>query len=879
MVKKMKIIKLTDYRPPAYQISKTELEFEIFDTSVRVSATLQIEASAGTLPSVPLVLNGERMKLLSLSIDDKPLPDDSYTITDDTLTIINVPEKFVLRTAVEIDPYHNTWLEGLYLSGNILCTQNEPEGFRKITYFLDRSDVMSVFSVSITADAKKFPYLLSNGNRIKQEKLSDGRHRVEWHDPFPKPSYLFALVAGDFAVTEDSFTTVSGRTVALQVYVDHGNEDKVSHTIESLKRSMKWDEDTFGLEYDLDLFMIVAVDAFNMGAMENKGLNIFNSACALANPDTATDYDYLNVESIVAHEYFHNWTGDRITLRDWFQLTLKEGLTVYRDGEYTADTYSRSIKRIESASILRSLQFAEDAGPNAHPIKPESYQEINNFYTATVYNKGAEVIRMLETLLGKDGFRRGMDRYVELFDGQAVTTEDFLYAMESANDVEFKQFRRWYNQAGTPVCTIKGDYDAEASTFTLNVKQSCAPTADESPKEPFYIPMIMGLLDQDGNDVPLCLGDEDSSVADTSRMLIVDSPEQKFVFTEVDNKPVPSLFRNFSAPVKVEYDYTHEELIFLLRNDSDSFNRYDASQKLALSCLLDMTTALQSSETPAVADEVLYAYGSLIGDESQDLAFCAHALILPSIEVINQELSEFDFKNTFLAREAFKTALAKRHTSVFKKCYEQYAATGYQIDSDSVARRRFRNLCLDYLSYLDDGAKEIAAKQFHVSDNMTDRMDSLRILCISNSVERNSALESFMERYKDDFNVLNKWFGVQASAIRNPNLHENVCALAKHPLFDKKNPNRFRSIYGAFAGSLPAFHDVSGHGYRLIADVAIEIDPDNSMISAGLGKAFKHYANMPSGNKEHMRIALERMAATPDISTGLQEVVSKTLTG
>ena len=872
-----KTIKLADYRPPAYQIPKTELDFEIFDTSVRVSATLQIEASAGTLANTPLVLNGERMKLLSLSVDDKPLPDDSYTVTDDTLTITNVPDKFVLRTEVEIDPYHNTWLEGLYLSGNILCTQNEPEGFRKITYFLDRSDVMSVFSVSITADAKKFPYLLSNGNRMKQEELSDGRHRVEWHDPFPKPSYLFALVAGDFAVTEDSFTTASGRTVALQVYVDHGNEDKVSHTIDSLKRSMLWDEKTFGLEYDLDLFMIVAVDAFNMGAMENKGLNIFNSACALANPDTATDYDYLNVESIVAHEYFHNWTGDRITLRDWFQLTLKEGLTVYRDGEYTADTYSRSIKRIESASGLRSSQFAEDAGPNAHPIKPESYQEINNFYTATVYNKGAEVIRMLETLLGKDGFRRGMDRYVELFDGQAVTTEDFLYAMESANNVEFKQFRRWYNQAGTPVCAIKGDYDAEADTFTLNVKQSCDPTADGSPKEPFYIPMMMGLLDQDGNDIPLCLVGEDSSVAERSRMLIIDKLEQKFVFTGVANKPVPSLFRNFSAPVKVEYDYTHKELMFLLRNDSDSFNRYDASQKLALSCLLEMTTALQSGEAPVVADEVLDAYGSLIGDNSQDLAFCAHALILPSIEVINQELSEFDFKNTFLAREAFKTALTKRHTVAFKTCYDQYAAESYQLDSDSVARRRFRNLCLDYLSYLDDGAKEIAAKHFHTSDNMTDRMDSLRVLCISDSAERDSALEVFMERYKDDFNVLNKWFGVQASAIRNPNLYENVCALAGHPLFDKKNPNRFRSIYGAFAGSLPAFHDASGRGYRLITDVAIEIDPDNSMISAGLGKAFKHYANMPSGNKEHMRIALERMATTSDISTGLQEVVSKTL--
>lgn len=877
MTKENKTIKLADYRPPSYKIPNTKLEFEIFESSVRVSSTLKVEAVADTLPGTPLVLNGERMKLISLSIDDNPLPKDSYTVTDDTLTITNVPEKFVLTTEVEIDPYHNTWLEGLYVSGNILCTQNEPEGFRKITYYLDRSDVMSIFSVSITADTKKFPYLLSNGNKIKQINLDNGRQLVEWHDPFPKPCYLFALVAGDFAVIEDLFTTASGRDVVLQIFVDHGNEDKVSHTMDSLKRAMKWDEETFGFEYDLDLFMIVAVDAFNMGAMENKGLNIFNSSCALVNPDVATDNDYLSVESIVAHEYFHNWTGNRITLRDWFQLTLKEGLTVYRDGEYIADTYSRSIKRIESASGLRSRQFTEDAGPNAHPIKPESYQEINNFYTATVYNKGAEVIRMLETMLGKDGFRRGMDRYVKLFDGQAVTTEDFLYAMESANDVEFKQFRRWYNQAGTPVCKVTGVYDAAASTFTLNIKQSCAPTADGSPKESFYFPMIIGLLDQNGNDIPLQLEGETASVAETSRMFIIDKPEEEFTFKNIFAAPVPSLFRNFSAPVKVEYDYTGDEIMFLLRHDSDTFNRYDASQKLALRCLVDMTAALHSGNTPVVADDILDAFGSLIGDDTLDIAFCAHALILPSVEVINQELSEFDFKNTFLAREAFKTALAHRHAFAFKTCYDQYVAESYKLDSDSVAKRRFRNLCLDYLSYLADGAIELADNQFYNSDNMTDRMDALRVLCVANTPERDNALESFLERYKDDFNVINKWFAVQSSAVRNPDLYENVCALAKHPLFDIKNPNRFRSIYGAFAASLPAFHDASGQGYLLIADIIIEIDPKNSMMATELAKAFKHYANMPSVNKEHMRTALEKISITPNISTGLLEIVTNTL--
>ncbi len=878
MNKKIKTIHIEDYSSPAYTISKTKLEFDIFDTYVRVHTILNIEATAASSDGKLLILNGERMKLLNVAIDDNPLPDDLYVVTDKTLIIQNVPEKFILKTEVEIDPYNNTWLDGIYKSGSILCSQNEPEGFRKITYYIDRPDVMSVFSVIIKADKKKFPFLLSNGNKIKEENIDNNRHLVEWHDPFPKPSYLFAFVAGDFSVTKDSFTTMSGRKVDIRIYVDHGNENKVSHTIDSLKRSMKWDEKTFGLEYDLDLFMIVAVDAFNMGAMENKGLNIFNSACALTNPDTATDYDYLTVESIVAHEYFHNWTGDRITLRDWFQLTLKEGLTVYRDGEYTADTYSRPIKRIESASGLRSIQFVEDAGPNAHPIQPHSYQEINNFYTATVYNKGAEVIRMIETLLGKGGFRRGMDLYVKLYDGKAITTEDFIKAMEDANDVDLSQFRRWYNQAGTPICTVKGIYDGQNKTFTLNVKQSCLPTADGSPKEPFYLPMAVGLLDANGKDIPLHIEDDYANNNGTlSKILIVKAPEQDFIFTGIDAEPIPSLFRNFSAPVKVEYNYTQNNLIFLLQHDSDSFNRYDAGQKLALGCLLDMTTALQSGNAPVIADEILDAFGSLIGGDVSELMFLAHALVLPSIEVINQELSVYDFKNSFAAREAFKQALALRHQDTFRKCYNKYAATSYQIDSDSVAKRRFRNLCLDYLSYLDDGATLLAAEHFNNSDNMTDRMDALRILCIANTSERDNALASFMERYKNDFNVTNKWFTVQASAVRNPDMYENICKLIKHPLFGKENPNRFRSIYGAFASSLPAFHDVSGRGYTMIGDITIEIDKSNSQVAAALGTAFKHYAKMPAENKEQMRQALEKIASSPDISTGLREIVTKTL--
>jgi aminopeptidase N len=484
---------------------------------------------------------------------------------------------------------------------------------------------------------------------------------------------------------------------------------------------------------------------------------------------------------------------------------------------------------------------------------------------------------MLEVLLGREGFRRGMDRYVELFDGRAITTEDFLYAMESANNVEFEQFRRWYNQAGTPVCTVSGDYDADAHTFTLNVRQSCAPTADGSPKEPFYFPMITGLLNQDGNDMPLTLTSDESDSAESSRILIVDQPQQEFIFRNISEKPVPSLFRNFSAPVKVEYEYTREELMFLLHHDSDAFNRYDAGQRLALSCLLEMTASLRSGDKPVVADDVLDAFGSLIGDDSQDLAFCAHALVLPSVSVINQELEEFDFENTAKARETFKSAMAHRHAVIIKDCYNRYAAESYSLDSASVAKRRFRNLCLDYLSYPDDSAVAIASEQFHSCDNMTDRMEALRVLCIADTPERECALASFLERYRNDFNVTNKWFGVQASAVRNPNHFDNVLALTKHDLFDSSNPNRLRSVYGAFAGCLSAFHDVSGRGYRLIADVAIETDPVNCQISAGFGKAFKHYAHLPDVNREKMKTELERIAALPEISTGLQEVVTKTL--
>ena len=870
---------LKDYRPPDYCIPRTELEFDIQDAFVRVTATLSVELNGDSELGTPLVLNGEHLKLIEVSVDQALVPPSQYVQTDATLTFTPTTRAFTIQTVVEINPAANTALEGLYQSGRILCTQNEPEGFRRITYYLDRPDVMSTFTTTITADRDCYPYLLSNGNPISQEELDGNRHRCQWHDPFVKPSYLFALVAGDFARTADTFTTASGRTIDLQIYVDHGNEDKVAHTLASLKRAMRWDEAVFGLEYDLDLFMIVAVDAFNMGAMENKGLNVFNSACALANPDTSTDGDFERVESIVAHEYFHNWTGNRITLRDWFQLTLKEGLTVYRDSRYTAETDSAAIQRIEQVRGLRGSQFAEDAGPNAHPIQPQSYLEINNFYTATVYGKGAEIIRMLEVLLGKPGFRRGMDLYVDRHDGQAITTEDFVAAMEQANGVDLTQFRRWYHQAGTPTCSVSGEYDPAARTYALTVKQSCAPTSDGSPKEPLYFPMVMALLDAAGHDMPLALAGEGSAQAVTEQTLVIDRAEQTFRFAGVSEAPLPSLFRGLSAPVKVTTNYGRDDVVFLFAHDSDAFNRYDAGQRLGTECLIELTRSLQAdADAEAVLpDDVLDAYATLLDPNAEDPSFNALALSLPSITVLNQELEECDFAATQRAIEMAKAAIARRHEAAIKSCYDAYAFDPARDVAEAAGRRRLRNVCLDYLSYLDDGAIPLASQQFAAADNMTDRMAALQTLCASASSERDDALAAFLDRYKRDFNVINKWFGVQASSIREAGLLDRMRVLLKHPLFDASNPNRFRSIYSAFAHALPEFHSASGEGYRFIADAIMEVDASNSMLSCGLGKGFAHYARMPEHNRSLMKQQLERIIKMPAISKGLEEVISKTL--
>ena len=868
---------LKNYTAPDYLIPTTDLYFDIFEKSVTVTAILQIKANSNTPAGHTLKLNGERLKLTLVEIDGEVVSEDDFVVTDKLLCITNVPSEFTLKTVVEIDPYNNTWLEGLYKSGNVLCTQNESQGFRKITYYIDRPDVMSAFTTTITADKTKFPHLLSNGNKTESQDLPHSRHLTKWSDPFLKPCYLFALVAGDFAVAKDNFTTMSGRKIDIHIFVDHGNDDKVQHAITSLKKAMLWDEETFGLEYDLDLFMIVAVDAFNYGAMENKGLNIFNSACALANPETATDSDFSYIETVVAHEYFHNWTGDRVTCRDWFQITLKEGLTVFRDGEFTADMNSRPIKRIHDACGMRAVQFVEDAGPNSHPIQPQSYKEINNFYTATVYNKGAEVIRMLQTILGVDGFRKGIDKYFELYDGMAVTTEDFLHAMESANNTQLPQFRRWYNQAGTPICKTEGCYNQDKQTYTLTVKQSCPATADNSPKEPFYIPMTIGLIDKHGKDLLLQLENEDAKCATTNRTLIISESTSKFVFTNINSEPTPSLFRNFSAPVKSTYSYSRDELIFLLKHDSDSFNRYDAGQQLAMESILEMITELKQGNSPSVPEEIITAFGTLISDETLDRAFCSEALTLPPVSLINQELEVCDFHNAFTARNIFIKQIAEQHKELLKKFYNKYSTTEYKTDGKSIGEREFKNLCLSYLSALDDKAVELAKTQFINANNMTDKLSAMAVLCKTKSPERDSALKEFHTYYKEEFNVINKWFAVQASASSRPDAYGDTLKLAKDELFDNKNPNRLRSLYGAFANNSIHFHHASGQGYKLIADICIEVDKFNNLTSAGFAKAFKDYPKLNPDAKKLMKQELTRIVQTADISTGLKEIVENTL--
>jgi aminopeptidase N len=863
-----KTIYLQDYQQPDYLISQTELNFEIFENYTRVSSRLHIQKNHEG-KNRELVLNGENLTFISVKIvgEDRV----AFDLSDRSLKITPKSDDFIVEVVNEIDPVNNKALEGLYQSGDIFCTQNEPEGFRKITYYLDRSDVMSTFNTRIEADKVMFPCLLSNGNSIDGGDLANGRHFAVWEDPFPKPCYLFALVAGDLAKVSDTYTTKSGRLIDLEIYIDHGNEDRSEHAIESLKKSMKWDEERFGLEYDLDLYMIVAVDAFNMGAMENKGLNIFNSICALANPETATDANYFRIESIIAHEYFHNWTGNRVTCRDWFQLTLKEGLTVFRDQEFSADHHSRSVCRIEDVKALRDAQFVEDAGPNAHPIKPASYMEINNFYTPTVYEKGAEVIRMIHTLIGESDFQLGMKKYFELFDGKAVTTEDFVHSMGLASGRDFSQFKRWYSQYGTPHIKVVSSFDEEAKTYSLSFTQKLRSNKDKA----YHLPVKMSLIDADGKALNLKLS---NNALGKETVIELRALNQTFVFEDINVEPVPSLFRDFSAPIILDMEQSREDLAFLLAHDSNEFNRYEAGQRLANLEIESLCKNLKFNEVPQVDHLVVDSFSKLLRSTDIDEAFKALAFSVPSLVSITEKQQEFDPVTAQQAREILSHALAEANEDYLSEHYNSHNKKGdYIFNSSEMGRRTFKNMCLSYLLKLKNETYfKLAQEQYDSASNFTDSFASMVSLLQTKSPAKNETLVHFYEKWKEDSIVINKWFAAQAGAPMGVNVGL-VKSLEKTEAFDIQNPNKVRCLYGAFAANLPIFHKEDGSGYKLIAEKIMEVNDFNPQIAAGLAKAFKKFGALKGKQKELMKKALEQILDKKDLSPDVYEIVSNTL--
>ncbi|MDM7947443.1 MAG: aminopeptidase N [Oceanibaculum nanhaiense] len=871
------VIRREDYTPPDFRVDRIDLHVDIREGETIVTSTLSVIGRPECDKYAPLVLDGQNQELIYLKIDGEDVPPCKYTVGEERMTIEEVGERATVEIRTRIHPEANTALEGLYRSGSMYCTQCEPEGFRRITYFVDRPDNMALFTTTIEADKDACPVLLSNGNPVGAGDLPGGRHWAKWEDPFRKPAYLFALVAGNLVPVTDKFVTASGRTVDLRIYVEQGNEDKCAHAMDSLKRSMRWDEAVFGLEYDLDIFMIVAVGDFNMGAMENKGLNIFNAKYVLAKPDTATDSDYQLIEGIIAHEYFHNWTGNRVTCRDWFQLSLKEGLTVFRDQEFSADMNARSVKRIQDVRALRAAQFPEDAGPMAHPVRPDSYIEINNFYTATVYEKGAEVVRMYHTLLGAEGFRKGMDLYFQRHDGDAVTCEDFCLAMEAANGADLSQFRRWYEQAGTPQVKASGRYDAAARTYTLTIEQSTAPTPGQPDKQPLLLPMAMGLVGKRSKaDLPLQL-DGENAVHGTERVLRVTEARQIFTFVDVDEEPVPSLFRGFSAPVKLDAGHDEDDLAFLMAHDSDEFNRWEAGQALARKLLLGMVDERAAGREMDVPDSFVAAFRRVLTDGEAAPAFRAQALALPSEGDIGEAMRTIDVDGIHAAREHLRRYLAGKLKSELRATYEAMAVPGVQLDGEAIGKRALRNLCLGYLAGLDADGLALAAAQFDAAEVMTDSVAALVCLADSTDAAGDRALAAFHQRWRHDPLVMDKWFAIQAMA-RRPDTLARVKALMGDPSFSVKNPNKVRSLLGAFAAGNPVrFHAADGSGYRFIADQVIALDPMNPQVAARLFSPFARWRRFDDGRQALLKAEIERVLATPKLSKDVYEVASKSV--
>ena len=869
-----------DYTPPSYWVRTVEMGFDLDPAATRVATRMTLARNPASAEQA-VVLHGEELELVQIRLNGKNLSKRDYKLTDGILRIPTKADDITLEIETLIRPNQNTSLMGLYVSNGNFFTQCEAEGFRKITYFPDRPDVMAQYTVMLRGDKKKYPVLLSNGNLIEEGDLGDGRHYALWEDPFKKPSYLFALVAGQLVCQEQAEKLKSGREALLQVWVEDGNLDKTQHAMDSLINSIHWDEERYGLELDLDRFMIVAVGDFNMGAMENKGLNIFNTKFVLANPRIATDTDYANIEAVVGHEYFHNWTGNRVTCRDWFQLSLKEGLTVFRDQEFSADMIGtdsgRAVKRIDDVRVLRQAQFPEDAGPMAHPVRPDSFVEISNFYTVTIYEKGAEVVRMYQTLLGRDGFRKGMDLYFERHDGRAVECDDFRAAMMDANGRDLTQFERWYSQAGTPRVKVTTMYDAEKQTYDITLAQSCPPTPGQSKKLPFHIPVAIGLLDGQGKDMPLSLNGH--SGQPTTLVLELTATQQTFHFTNVAEKPVPSLLRNFSAPVVLEYDYSDDDLAFLMAHDSDAFNRWEAGQRLATRRLLALTKAAQQAGSTLSVDVALSdSLRASLNDQTLDPAFRETVLTLPAETVIAEQMEVIDPQAIHTARRFLRLSLAQDLRKDFSAIYKANQTEGaYSPDAASSGKRALKNLALSYLAELDDAeAHALAQAQYDAANNMTDRMASLAALANSQAPGKAEALARFYSDFEQEPLVIDKWFSLQAMA-RTTDVAA-VRTLMKHPAFSIKNPNRARSLIFSFCNGNPSrFHAADGSGYAYWAEQVIALDAINPQVAARLARSLDRWRKYAPALQEKMRAALQQVADTAKLSKDTREVVTKSL--
>jgi aminopeptidase N len=867
-----------DYTPPSYLVQTVELGFDLEPSRTIVANRVTLTRNPASKRR-DIELHGEDIELVALRMNGKTLRPGQYLLGANTLTIPKAPAEVTLEIETLCAPEKNTTLSGLYVSNGSFYTQCEAEGFRRITYFPDRPDVMAKYTVMLRADKQRFPVLLSNGNLVEQGELADGRHYAKWEDPFKKPSYLFALVAARLVCQEETYTLKSGRDVLLQVWVEEGNLDKTDYAMQSLKNSIRWDEERFGLELDLDRFMIVAVGDFNMGAMENKGLNIFNTKFVLANPRVATDIDYAGIEAVVGHEYFHNWTGNRVTCRDWFQLSLKEGLTVFRDQEFSADMIGtasgRAVTRIDQVRTLRQAQFPEDAGPMAHPVRPDSFVEINNFYTVTVYEKGAEVVRMYQTLLGRDGFRKGMDLYFERHDGQAVQCDDFRAAMADANGRDLVQFERWYSQAGTPIVTARTRYDAAARTYELTLSQRCPDTPGQTKKLPFHIPVAVGLLDAGGKDMALAL--DGKVVGATTAVLELTKAEQTFRFTNVTEAPVPSILRDFSAPVVLEYAYQDTELLHLFRYDSDAVNRWEAGQRLAMARLLKLTEAVANGATLELDETFIAAQRAVLVDDRLDAAFREQALILPSETMIAEQMDEVDPHAIHAARQFMRRTIARELGPELMAQYQANQTPGpYSMDAQSAGKRGLKNLALSYLLIAPGPAElKLAQRQFQQASNMTDRAAAL-VAMLHSGADASAYLQNFYDDFANEALVIDKWFAMQA--VVPATSVAAVRKLMEHPAFTLKNPNRARSLIFSFCNANPSqFHARDGSAYDFWAEHVIALDALNPQVAARLARSMDRWRRYAPALQEQMKRALEHVAAAAPLSNDVMEVVSKAL--